>query len=510
MPPTIQSGDRSDRDRKSRLTGPARSDLVCRVKYCNNLPDIPFDPKFITYPFEPNRFVQYNATSLERAYKHELLTEHDLGVTIDLINPLTYMIDPNAVLDPADEKLLEEEISTPGDSKRSRQHAKTVSWLRKTEYISTEYNRFTHSSEKAETKVGASLRKQFADEDLYRDRDSQIAAIEKTFDLAKEPILQHYSKPNVTPVETFPVFPDFDNWIHPCAQVIFDNDPAVKDKSVHHQLEEMSQAMIRGMVDESGEQFVGYFLPNDETKRKRKRDFEEDIEYMPEEEYEYKMVREYNWNVKNKATKGYEENYFFVIRPDGVYYNELETRVRLSKRRAKGTVVASNSLLVVKHRDLSEQETGQQDARLTQLEPAVQEEEEPEAEEEEEEGMEEEAAAEDEEKEGKEEEEEEAEEEEKENASDENEESGSEKEGSGAEEERESGQEANEAGSENENEEGSGSEKGESSSSSSSSSSGESDSESEEERRNEEEIFGSASESEDDDGDAKSESEDSD
>ncbi len=40
-----------------------------------------------------SRFVQYNQTTLERNYKFELLTEHDLGVTIDLINPETYKID---------------------------------------------------------------------------------------------------------------------------------------------------------------------------------------------------------------------------------------------------------------------------------------------------------------------------------------------------------------------------------------------------------------------------------
>ena len=39
-----------------------------------------------------------------------------------------------------------------------------------------------------------------------------------------------------------------------------------------------------------------------------------------------RLAREYNWNVKNKASKGYEENYYFVFRDDGVYYNELETR----------------------------------------------------------------------------------------------------------------------------------------------------------------------------------------
>ena len=41
------------------------------------------------------RYVQYNQTSLERNYKFDLLTEHDLGVPIDLINPDTYLIDHN-------------------------------------------------------------------------------------------------------------------------------------------------------------------------------------------------------------------------------------------------------------------------------------------------------------------------------------------------------------------------------------------------------------------------------
>ena len=42
--------------------------------------------------------------------------------------------------------------------------------------------------------------------------------------------------------------------------------------------------------------------------------------------YDYVLAREYNWNVKNKATMGYEETYFFVMRPEGVFFNELETR----------------------------------------------------------------------------------------------------------------------------------------------------------------------------------------
>ena len=32
------------------------SGLVARTKYCNNLPDIPFDPKFLQFQNDPNRW----------------------------------------------------------------------------------------------------------------------------------------------------------------------------------------------------------------------------------------------------------------------------------------------------------------------------------------------------------------------------------------------------------------------------------------------------------------------
>lgn len=192
------------------------------------------------------RFIQYNPTSLERNYRYEVLTEHDLGVNIDLINKDIYAVEPGATLDPGDEKLLEEDILTPQDSKRSRHHAKSVSWLRRTEYISTEQTRFQpQTMDKVEAKVGYSIKKSLNNETLYMDRDSQIRAIEKTFEDSKKVIDKHYSKPNVVPVEILDVFPDFNLWKYPCAQVIFDSDPAPVGKQVPAQIEEMSQAMIR-------------------------------------------------------------------------------------------------------------------------------------------------------------------------------------------------------------------------------------------------------------------------
>lgn len=369
MAPTIHQEARQARSRGS---SEKRSELACRVKYNNTLPDIPFDAKYIVYPFDANRYVQYNPTSLERSCKFELLTEHDLGVPIDLIDPDAYKIDPNAQLSIEDEYLLEDEVNIPIDPKRPRHNKQSVTWLRKTEYISTEYNRFAQSANRAEARVGFNIKKQLKDDLLYKDRESQIKAINDTFEFAMKPITQHYSKPGVEPLEILPIFPDFEMWKHPCAQVIFDSDPASKDKSVAVQNEEMSQAMIRGMVDESGDQFVAYFLPTPETTTKRKRDVEAEVSYGDDDEYDYILAREYNWNVKNKASRGYEENYFFVIKDDGVYYNELETRVRLSKRRKIGTsaTAVAKSRLIVKHRPFTDQEIAAHDARAMALEPA--------------------------------------------------------------------------------------------------------------------------------------------
>lgn len=376
MPPTIQSSHEKRKADREKI----KEGFHCNVKYTNTLPDIPFDAKFIAYPFEANRFIQYKPTSLERNTKHELLTEPDLGVTIDLINPETYDIDPNVELDPADEKLLEEELAPAADQKRHKQHTTTVTWMRKTEYISTEYNRFQTSNEMAETKVGynAQKRKKINNVDLYKDRDSQIEAIEASFEAAKKSITHHETNKRIKPVEILPFFPDFQFWHMPCAHVIFDTEPTQRGKTTPASLSQMSLGMIRGMEDESGDQFVAYFLPSDETLDKRKNESKGN-EPPEDEEYEYKLAREYNWNVKNKAIKGFEENYFFVFREnEGVFYNELQTRVRLNKRRGlggAGGVSSSVSKLVVKNREPTENEIRLQNARLVQLENILQEEE---------------------------------------------------------------------------------------------------------------------------------------
>ncbi|VDN03370.1 unnamed protein product [Thelazia callipaeda] len=330
---------------------PMKTDFICRVKYSNGLPDIPFDTKFLSCPFVSlSRFTDYKSSSLEKNFKFELLCEPDCGVSIDLINPETYYVDPVAPKrhHPIDLELLEDEQANPQSIRRSLQHSKMVPWMRKTEYISSEFTRFGISAERQETRVGYSTKKKFQTDVLYRDRASQIAAINKTFDDASKPVSHHPTKKGVTVVEELPLLPDFDNWMHPFALVVFDGDPIPQnEKADAHTL--MPQALIRGMMDEEGEQFVTYFLPSKETLSKRMKDTEEGIEFDPDYVYEYQSVRDYNWLVRNKSTKGYEQdNFLFTIRDGAVHYNELETKVSLNRRKTKRIRVQFGFLISLK------------------------------------------------------------------------------------------------------------------------------------------------------------------
>lgn len=69
-----------------------KSAFVCPMRFQAALPDVPFDPKLYTYPFDPMRFVEYKTTSLEKNYKFQILTEPDMGIYIDIIDPNRYKI----------------------------------------------------------------------------------------------------------------------------------------------------------------------------------------------------------------------------------------------------------------------------------------------------------------------------------------------------------------------------------------------------------------------------------
>lgn len=60
------------------------AEFLCRVRYRNNLPPLPFAPKLIATPPLTARFVKYESTSLIEKTPYALAVDQDLGMPIDV------------------------------------------------------------------------------------------------------------------------------------------------------------------------------------------------------------------------------------------------------------------------------------------------------------------------------------------------------------------------------------------------------------------------------------------
>ncbi|RUS23099.1 Paf1-domain-containing protein [Endogone sp. FLAS-F59071] len=127
------------------------AEFLCRVRYRNNLPPLPFAPKLIATPPLTARFVKYESTSLIEKTPYALAVDQDLGMPIDVAT-VQYLErlelgggqDDQAVqaISPEDRELFVEPPEDPLHAgtglKRSKAPRPIVTWLRRSEYISSE------------------------------------------------------------------------------------------------------------------------------------------------------------------------------------------------------------------------------------------------------------------------------------------------------------------------------------------------------------------------------------
>ena len=66
---------------------------------------------------------------------------------------------------------------------RSGIHKRQVTFFRASEYISQDFKQYGVSKEKTESRID--VKEKLKDEELYKDREAQIKAIEKTFEDAR-------------------------------------------------------------------------------------------------------------------------------------------------------------------------------------------------------------------------------------------------------------------------------------------------------------------------------------
>ncbi|KAJ3088239.1 hypothetical protein HK102_009194 [Quaeritorhiza haematococci] len=389
-------------------------DFACKVKYLNPLPDLPFEPKLLPYPFPADRDYRYSRNSLYVNTPFEAYAaEEEHGVPVDLMKLGVFeralkrpdeRLEPNPeALDPEDRALL---VRPPDQTA-----AKTISrprpivpWLRRTEYISAETSRTTGTkSESVETKMGISIMKDKNMTKLMdRSREGQIRAIEHTFeyvaDKEKLQAIKHPTDKSLKVAEVFPVFPDWELWSNEYTHAFFDADPIAnlganvqREKTSTdptHQVK-LEEALLKPMRNPRNpkQTFIAYYAPTESTvekianKRKRREEREEFGEDEDDEDtYEYQYERDFSHNTQ-PYDKG--DRLFLVLRPRlGAFYNVVNAKINLRRKRAKSKNVQEEevekpSKILITKRPFHETEKVRRKERLKQVAPLDEDEEAP-------------------------------------------------------------------------------------------------------------------------------------
>jgi hypothetical protein len=239
----------------------------------------------------------------------------------------------------------------------------SVSWLRRTEYISGEYSKIITGKGNIESRMNLNIETSV---NPYKTREDHIRAIEESFEAVKD-LSRHPTKPHLTAIDIIPVLPDIDLWMNQYTLCTFDDDPTMAKEGLIQA--SVNQALMKPMKnpDDPNDRFVLYFVPTESTVEKKstnKRRLKEE-----EEPDVYECVKEYTMELKMEQMG---QQYFFLQRANGIYYNELNSKLLLHQRRTKGKGIKEVSyegppLLHVTQREPLPEEIDMQQERLREL-----------------------------------------------------------------------------------------------------------------------------------------------
>ena len=261
------------------------------LKFRNNLPKVPFDPKFLRIKTKRDRFFKYKRSTLERSYEYRVHIQPSLGPPIHLIDPSSAAV-PETSLEEADRLLLRTDadegtalaasvlnksasaplrvLSGPGlglgldltgsasaglsDNatleflKRAEKARSGKSWLLKTQYLDNNLNRSVHNyssgADEARRRAEAYV-KQREEWEAASKQMTKKERIEHSFTVANDGTLpKHKTKPHLKPVKVFQLLPDRALAANEYYQVQFaDSDmaPAVdaQDQAARKKIQEM-------------------------------------------------------------------------------------------------------------------------------------------------------------------------------------------------------------------------------------------------------------------------------
>lgn len=385
---------------------------MCNIKYKNDLPQIPCDPKMLVAELQPARLAKFFLTTIEQNSKRDLVLPPDLGISLSLLEPERYSVPAEKPpLDPADEALLGGADDKYGTSTyaspakkplREAPHNAELSWLMRTTYISNDYDLKRGAKTKAPfqppvrgkplTPHPPSL------EEGEAEVQQQIAEIEATFEAAQRPPV-HSRDPTLRPVEVLPLLPDFEAWTNKYVTVHYDNDPTqevdmLKRLEPRKRKKVAERAMLKSFTIESSQadrggehannkaeaevKLMALLVPKDLSRVAVDKDDSAghpstsgssgDVAVDAAQlEGEYQWLKEYAYTIKTRGAEE-DQNQVYVLRfKDGaVGYSTLEGKIMIRKKK-RSAVLLKPEKITVKRRANTEGEEADRRSKIARL-----------------------------------------------------------------------------------------------------------------------------------------------
>ncbi|KAI0642319.1 RNA polymerase II-associated [Trametes meyenii] len=376
----------------------SKLDLLIRVRYSNPLPSPPCPPKLLNIPTDPMRYARPEfLDEIAASTPLPMVVDGELGMPLDLsqwdclweengddseLNP-----DPKQPpkLDPRDQFLLGDPASTatpflgpstPGLSTPSASMPH-VAWLRKTEYLSREGSSRTALSQDLKQNKDSLI--DISRDAQLRDIDASFAAIENS-GLAS---LRHPTKPDLTAVEEFEIFPDAEIWANAYDLFRFSERPGDRPPEVDDP--RLDCAVLRPM-EADGDHFLAYYLTKedeDATQFKKERLARSPDDPPEDEPAHFHFVRDYE---TVKVEQEVPNEFLLVLddgmsneddldskkplpRPKGAYYKNIERKMLLKKKRVNTYESYGDKWDVIKltHTPMSAEEAQEREDALAEV-----------------------------------------------------------------------------------------------------------------------------------------------
>lgn len=329
FPITIRLQENPLRKRDSRF--------LCNVRFKNDLPEIPSDPKMLLSQLDLSEIGTFKLFSIEKELRRDVKFPLDMNLPLSSLYIDQYDIYSGDKLSTRDTPLLDETGDTVAAATaatgRKRKSVPNAHWLMRTKYISNE------SGAVGLKKQNGSNSKDFGGSTL----EEQISAVEQSFEAAKaNPV--HPKNKTLVPIDIKTILPDEQISEWPLVLVNFDSDPAISLRPGDQEMvreRKCAQGMhlktlIKQDDDGRGEKFTVLLAPRDTVLPESISENDSIPGSVLQGDYDW--MRTYASSVR-MDDKG--QTFLFRLKNNNIEYSDLSTKLFLRKR--KKTVASGDS-----------------------------------------------------------------------------------------------------------------------------------------------------------------------